>query len=218
MKRYWRLSLSWICISIMRGHSWDFDDLQVDQLIDAEIVVHIAVQVKSIHLIMQPLDLGDFGIGNVFAGQAPGKTFKAAHDVEQFGKIVLAQLPYARAAVGQELDQSFGRQYFQGLAQRRARDAQHLAKLTFGNSATVRNVAFDDMVAQPRQDLVMQGLVFAAGIRAAGESCRIGIVGNQRLHTWNIGSERAPVDPKMCAIFQLISKKMNAIWFAKQIG
>jgi hypothetical protein len=73
------------------------------------------------------------------------------------------------------------------------------------------------MVAQPRQDLVMQGLVFAAGIRAAGESCRIGIMGNQRLHTWNIGPERAPVDPKMCAIFQLISKKMNAIWFAKQI-
>lgn len=127
-----------------------FDDLQMDQLIDVEIAVHIAVQVKPVHLIMQPLDLGDFGIGNVFAGQAPGKTFKPAHDIEQFGKIALAQLPNARAAVGQELDQSFGGQYFQSFTQRRARDAQHLAKLPFGYTAAVRDIAFDDMVSQPR--------------------------------------------------------------------
>src|SRR6266478_3186858 len=76
------------------------DDLLVDQLIDAEIAVHVAVQVKSVHLIMQPLNLGDLGVRDIFAGEAPGKTFELAHDVEQFGKIVLAQLPYAGATVG----------------------------------------------------------------------------------------------------------------------
>lgn len=72
----------------------------VDQLIDAEIAVHVAVQVEAVHLVMQPLDLGDFGVGDVFAGEAAGQAFEPAHDVEQFGKIALAQLPNARATVG----------------------------------------------------------------------------------------------------------------------
>ena len=75
-------------------------------------------------------------------------------------RSLLAQLPHARAAVGQQLDQAFGRQHFQRLAQRRARDAEHLAELPLRNAAAVGNVALDDVVAQPRQDLVMQRLVF----------------------------------------------------------
>src|SRR5450631_4610843 len=77
------------------------DDLLVNQLVDAKVAVHVAVQVKTIHLVMQPLDLGDFGVADVFAREPPGETLEPAHDVEQFGKIMLAQLPDAGAAVGQ---------------------------------------------------------------------------------------------------------------------
>ena len=122
--------------------------------------MHVAMQVKAVHLVMQPLDLGDFGVGDVFAGEAPGETFETAHDLEQFSEIVLAQLPHAGAAVRQQLNQSFGRQYLQRFTQRRARDAQHLAKLAFGHPTATRNVAFDDVVAQTGQDLVMQGQLF----------------------------------------------------------
>ena len=154
----------------------------MDQLVDAEIAGHVAVQVEPVHLVMQPLYLGDFGVGDVFAGKAPGEAFEPAHDVEQFCQIALAQLPHPGAAVRQQFDQSFRGQHLQGFAQRRARDAQHLAKLAFGNATAVRNVALDDVVPQPGQDLVMQGLVFAAGIRAGAEGCRSSVTGNQRLH------------------------------------
>ena len=124
------------------------------------------MQVETVHLVMQPLDLGDFGVGDVFAGEPPGEAFQPAHDVEQFAEILLAQLPHPGAAVRQQLDQSFRRQHLQRLTQRRARDAQHLAKLAFGHPAAVGNVAFDDVVAQPGQDLVVQRQVFPGGIRA----------------------------------------------------
>src|SRR5258707_293689 len=55
-----------------------FQDLVVDQLVDAEIAVHVAVQVKTVHLVVQPLDLGDFVVGDVFAGQPSGQPFKAS--------------------------------------------------------------------------------------------------------------------------------------------
>ena len=44
--------------------------------------MHVAMQVKTVHLVMQPLDLGDFGIGDVFAGKPSGETFEAAHHLE----------------------------------------------------------------------------------------------------------------------------------------
>ena len=63
---------------------------------------------------------------------------------------------------------------FSASRKRRARDLQHLAKLAFGHAAAVRNVAFDDVVAQPGQDFVVQRLVFPGGIRP----------GSDRLSTW----------------------------------
>ena len=157
-----------------------FDDLLVDQLVDPKIAVHVAMQVEAVHLVMQPLDLGDLGIGDVFAGEPAGQAFEPAHDVEQFGEILLAQLPHPGAAVRQQFDQSFRRQHLQGLAQRRARDAQHLAKLALGNAAAVGNVALDDVVAQPGQDLVMQRQVFPDGFRAGADGRRGVFTGNHR--------------------------------------
>ena len=162
--------------------------------------MHVAVQVEAVHLVMQPLDLGDLGVGDVFAGEPPGEAFEPAHDVEQFGEIVLAQLPHARAAVRQQFDQPFGRQHLQRFTQRRARDAQHLAQLPLGNAAAVGNVAFDDVVAQPRQDLVMQRLVFPVGNRAGCDGRRSGITGNHGFHGGNIGLGGRP-STKNCVQF-----------------
>ena len=160
------------------------DDLLVDQLVDPKIAVHVAVQVEAVHLVMQPLDFGDFGIGDVFAGKPPGKAFQPTHDVEQFGKLALAQLPHPGAAVRQQLDQAFGRQHLQRFAQRRARNGQHLAKLPLRNAAAVRDIALDDVIAQPRQDLVVQRLVLPVGNRTGRKRRRRGgITGNQGFHS-----------------------------------
>ena len=143
--------------------------------------MHVAVQVEAVHLVMQPLDLGDLAITDILAGEPAGQRLQAAHHIEQFGEVALAQLPDARTAVRQELDQPFRRQHFQRLAERRARDAQHLAELPLRNAATVGNVALDEVVAQPGQNLVMQRLILALG--TGGEDrLRGGFTGNQRFH------------------------------------
>ena len=144
--------------------------------------MHVAVQVEGVHVVMQPLDFGDFGIGDVFAGEPSCERLQAAHHVEQFGQIALAQLPHAGAAVGQQLDQSFRRQHLQGFPQRRARDAQHLAELPFGNAAAIGNVAFDDVIAQPRQDLVVQRHVLTVGHGRRRNRLRGGIMGSKGFH------------------------------------
>ena len=109
-------------------------------------------------------------------------------------RSLLAQLPHPGAAVGQQLDQPFGRQHLQRFAQRRARDAQHLAQLPLGNAAAVGNVAFDDVVAQPRQDLVVQRLVFPRGLRAGGKCRRGRVTGNHGFHGRNIDEAEAAVE------------------------
>ena len=85
--------------------------------------MHVAAQVKAVHLVVQPLDLRDLLVGDVFAGQPAGQAFEPAHHVEQFARVPLAQLPHPGAAVGQQIDQSFGRQHLEGLPQRRAGNA-----------------------------------------------------------------------------------------------
>ena len=99
--------------------------------------MHVAAQVVAIHLVMQPLDLGDFRVGDVFAGQPAGEASSPpiTRTVREFA---LAELAHAGAAIRQQFDQSFGRQHLQGFAQRRARNAEHLAKLAFGNARAVR--------------------------------------------------------------------------------
>src|SRR5450432_1074111 len=73
--------------ALQRRVARSLDDLLVDQLVDAEIAVHVAMQVKTVHLIVQSLDLGDSGVADVFAGEASGETFESAHDVEQLVQV-----------------------------------------------------------------------------------------------------------------------------------
>ena len=67
------------------------DDALVDALVDLEIAVHVAIEVMAVHLVVQPLDLGDFLVRDVLAGKASGEAFQAGHDVEQLLQIALAQ-------------------------------------------------------------------------------------------------------------------------------
>src|SRR6185437_10522788 len=40
------------------GVARSLDDLLMNELVDAEIAMHVAMQVEAVHLVMQPLDLG----------------------------------------------------------------------------------------------------------------------------------------------------------------
>ncbi len=68
-RRSWRRSPA---ARVARG----LDDLLMDQLIDAEIAVHVTVQVEAVHLVVQPLDLGNLSIADVFAGHAASQGFQ----------------------------------------------------------------------------------------------------------------------------------------------
>ena len=61
-----------------------------------------------------------------------------------------------RAAIGLDLDQPLDGQHLEGLAQRRARDLQHLAQLLLDDAAAFRQMALDDQVAQPRRHGLVQ--------------------------------------------------------------
>src|SRR5882757_8427039 len=93
-----------------------FDNFLMDELVDLEVAVHVAMQVEAVHFVMQALDFGNFPLSDVFACQSSGKTLQSAHDIKELAQLVLAQLPDARPPVGQQIDQSFRCQDFQSLA------------------------------------------------------------------------------------------------------
>ena len=132
------------------------NDALVDALVDLKIAVHVAIEVMAVHLIVQPLDRGDFLVRDGLAGKASGEAFQAGHDVEKLLQIPLAKLAHACAAVGQEFDQALRSQDLERLAQRRSGDSKHLAELPFGNACALWNVAFDHVIAKPQQDFAVQ--------------------------------------------------------------
>src|SRR4030088_2184762 len=48
------------------------DNFLMNELVGAEVAVHVAMQVEAVHFVMQPLDFGDFPISNVFACETSG--------------------------------------------------------------------------------------------------------------------------------------------------
>jgi hypothetical protein len=119
-------------------------------------------------------------------------------------------LPHARAAIGQQIDQPFGGQNFQGLAQRRARNPEHGAQLALRHPAAVGDVALDDIVAQAGEDLVVQrGFLAAAAAsdRTGRAVASLGIRGFMADHNRKKGS----VDEKLNANFWLSPPELNAI-------
>src|SRR3981081_1712572 len=129
------------------------DNFLMDELVDLEVAVHVAMQVEAVHFVMQALDFGNFLISDVFACQASGKTLQSAHDIKELAQLVLAQLPDARSPVGQQIDQSFRCQDFQSRASRRAGDPERGPQRTLGQAAAVWDVALHDVVPQSRENL-----------------------------------------------------------------
>ena len=185
--------------SVARG----LDNFVMDGLVDPEVAVHVAAQIEAVHFVMQPLDPGDLLVGDVFAGETPGKSLQAAHHVKQLAQFALAQLPDARAPVGQQIDQPFRRQNLQGLAQRRAGDPEHGAQLALRHTAAVRDVALHDVVAQAGEDFVVQRGFLAAGGGAGPGFGRqgSGVAGNHGFHGRTIMREGPIVDQKLNAKF-----------------
>src|ERR1700730_12885840 len=59
------------------------DNFLMDELVDLEVAVHVAMQVEAVHFVVQPLDFSDFHIRDAFACESSGERSKYAHDVNK---------------------------------------------------------------------------------------------------------------------------------------
>lgn len=132
------------------------DDGLVDCLVAGEVAIEIAAQIEAVHLVVQGLDRGELGLGDLLASQAPGQGLEPAYDVKQLGQFALAEAADARATVRKKVDEPFRGQDLQGLAEGRARDTELLAELTLGHAGAVAQAPLDDEVPQARQHLSME--------------------------------------------------------------
>ena len=132
------------------------NDHAVNLLVALEVAMEIAPQVMAVHFVVDALDLRHLGIADALAGEPAGESLEPAHHVEKLVQILGAEDAHARAAIGQQLDQPFRGQHLQGLAQGRARDAETLAEEALGNARAVGQAAFDDVVAQRRDQFAMK--------------------------------------------------------------
>ena len=101
----------------------------------------------------------------------------------------------AGAPIGQQVDQAFGCQDFQRLAQRGAGDAEHFAQLALRNPVAIRNVAFDQIVPKPHQNFAVQRWFLARG-RLLHVQRRGGLGRNRRFHGRRVIENTEPVDRK----------------------
>ena len=83
------------------------------------------------------------------AASSPAQAFQRGHDLEGMAHVLARQRHDLDAAIGQLQQQAVGRQQAEGLAQRRARDAELLAELALVQPRARRQDALDDQGAQP---------------------------------------------------------------------
>ena len=88
-------------------------DLSMNFLIQPEIFRQIAAEKGRLHLAMSGFQIADFRLGNIFAGEPSGERLKRADDLEQVLDIRQRQSHDPGAAIGKDLDQSFGGKYLQ---------------------------------------------------------------------------------------------------------
>ncbi len=105
---------------------------------------------------MEGSDLGKLRLADMRAGETAGERLERTHDLEHVFDVAVVQACNARAAIGQELDEPFGGQHLERLAQRRARDAETRAKLPLGDPCARRQCPLDDEVTQLADHGVVQ--------------------------------------------------------------
>lgn len=88
----------------------------VYQLINFEIPMHVPMQVESIHFMMEPFNFGILIIRDAFARESTGQRFETTYKIKEITDIMFVQHAYSRASIGQELNESFRSQDFQGFA------------------------------------------------------------------------------------------------------
>ena len=101
-----------------------------------------------------------------WAASSPDRRFQAGHHFEGVEHVGFAQRHGDRAAVGQQLDQAFGRQHLDRFAQRRARDLQHFGQLALVELGAGRDAVFHQHLAQALRHLLVQ--------RGAGDGNDVG--------------------------------------------
>ena len=131
-----------------RGIAGAVDDALVDLLVVAEVRGQLAAGVVGEHVIVQRADVGDVGFGRIAAGQLTGQRLQRAEHDEDFLHFFRLQRCHHGAAVGQQLDQAFGGEELDRLAQGCARGAQPFGQHALVELGLRRQFALHDQVAQ----------------------------------------------------------------------
>ena len=124
------------------------------------------LQIEAIHLVMQPLDLGDFLVRDGLAGKASGEAFQAAHDVEKLAPDPARSSWRTRAPRlgSSSINPSAARTF--SASRSGVREIPSISQsCRSGTRAALWNVAFDDVIAQPHQDFVVQRGLLAVRTR-----------------------------------------------------
>jgi hypothetical protein len=64
----------------------------------------------AVHLVVQPLDLGDLGIRDARARKPPGGGFQSGQNLEAFADVLRREAAYASAPIREQLDQPLRRE------------------------------------------------------------------------------------------------------------
>ena len=120
----------------------------MDLLVVFEVLRQIAARMVRKHVEMQRTDFSDVLVRRIAAGQIAGQRFQRTEHDEHFLHLFRLQRRHHRAAVGQQLDQAFGSEELDRLAQRGARRAQPLGQHAFIQFGFRRQLALHNEVAQ----------------------------------------------------------------------
>lgn len=131
-------------------------DGSVDARVQPVVAREIAPREAGHHFVVQRADLGQFLVGDAPGRQLARHALEHGQHLEGVDHVGLGELHRHRPAVGQQVDQPFGGQQLDGLAQRCARHPQLQAQLALVELGAGRDVALHQHGAKARGDLVVQ--------------------------------------------------------------
>ena len=105
---------------------------------------------------MQRANFSELGIGDAGACQLAGQRFQRTHNRKDFVDIGFGQHRDARTTIGQQVQQTLAPQNFERFAERRARDAEHIAKPLLRDPLATLQLAGKNHLADTRDQLFVQ--------------------------------------------------------------
>ena len=112
------------------------DDACVDRLVETEIARQFTTHVVAVHFVVEALDLGNLRVRNPRACKPASGGFHCGQQLEELAHVLRRELTDASAPVGEQFDESLGREDFQGFAERCARHPELHTKLSLWNACS----------------------------------------------------------------------------------